>query len=89
MKTRNGFVSNSSCSSFVINKRYLSPYLLERVMRYQELAPEYDMKVYEGDEWEIFDAGEVLTFSTNMDNFNLTELLVKMGVDSKFIDWKY
>ena len=40
MKTRQGFVSNSSSSSFIIDKKFLSPDQLDKIRRHTEAAVE-------------------------------------------------
>ena len=83
MKIRQGFVSNSSSSSFVINKINLSEKQIEQIknhgsyMRYNEQS---DAWTIEEDEFEI-------SGSTWMDNFSMLEYLEKINVDISKVKW--
>jgi hypothetical protein len=72
MKIRNGFVSNSSSSSFVVETSILTPDEVNKIFAYEEYA-EKNQK----DWWyihEISDKG-VIVGHTNMDNSDLSEYL--------------
>jgi hypothetical protein len=79
MKIRNGFVSNSSSSSFVINKRFLSSHQIEQIYAHQELA--------EDNNWIIKEDDFEISGWTFMDNFNMSEYLEKIGINMKFVEW--
>lgn len=79
MKTRQGFVSNSSSSSFVIMKDAISAldaeYLLDHVGYAKKLNdPEFDG---EDNGWQIIDQGRSFLCTTSMDNFDLKGFALK------------
>jgi len=77
MKTRNGFVSNSSSASFVVKKYYLSEYMIDKIKDHD--------KETQGDGWEIEDREDELYCSTIMDNFDLMGYMWKIGVPREAI----
>jgi hypothetical protein len=82
MKTRTGFVSNSSSASFVVLKYNLSPRQIDHIIAANAKAGR--------DAWDIeIDETEV-TLRTNMDNFDMHHLLRQVGVAEEHIvygDW--
>ena len=93
MKVRRGFVSNSSSSSFIIDKKDLS---LEQIaliknhyvlMQNPEIASQLETKIYDPiDEWEITETDNTIQGFTYMDNFDLEEFVEKIvKVDPKNI----
>ena len=89
MKTRHGFVSNSSNSSFILPKEGLCHCQIEKIKNHFEIAPQLGMSIINGDQWDVDDLGLALRLSTNMDNFSMTTFLEKIGVDTSKIDWDY
>jgi hypothetical protein len=94
MKIRQGFISNSSSSSFIIYAKYLSPYQREEMYNYvennyssRESYEEDNAHCYWSISKQIDDKDEVYyEFSTGMDNFNMVEYLGKLGA-TKNIEW--
>ena len=76
MKTRNGFVSNSSSSSFVINLNDLDNNKFQ-LIRYKIRDLSNDEK------WQMYidENNFQLCLSTDMDNFNMYQYLISIGVD--------
>ncbi len=60
MKVKMGFVSNSSSSSFIVRKAYLSEEEIGRIKDHTDDCP-----------WRILDMGSVLVGYTSMDNFDM------------------
>jgi len=82
MKTRIGFVSNSSSSSFVIDKDKISDYQRRLIYDHSGKA--------EGDAWSIFETDHAIHGSCFMDNFNMLEWLVNIcEIKSEYIEWEY
>ena len=73
MKIRNGFVSNSSSSSFVINVADLSPNQLAQIF-----ANDYRDQTWQ-EPWALSIENGVLTGETCMDNYSMAEFLEKIG----------
>jgi hypothetical protein len=63
MKIRTGFVSNSSSSSFIVRKAFLSEEEIARIKNHAGMA--------DGWPWEILDMNSVLVGYTSMDNFDM------------------
>ena len=86
MKIRNGFVSNSSSSSFIINKEDITGKQYFLIREYQKHISEYGI---EDDEpaWFLEDRGDYLHGSTSMDNFDMEEYLKVIGVNPKKVKW--
>ena len=83
MKTRYGFVSNSSSCSFVIKKYYLSPWQIEQIKNHATCGIEYA----DTDHWEITETDDTISGDTIMDNFNLLSYMnTRLGINRKYIE---
>ena len=71
MKIRQGFVSNSSSSSFIVNKKGLSEKKLFIVRNYDRL-PEDDCG--KAKEWFMEERDDCFVFDTSMDNYDLFQV---------------
>lgn len=91
MKIRNGFVSNSSSSSFTIKKKYLKKFQICAIRHHLEfgrlLGIEYSDD--ECDRWEVVglkdENSKKIFVSTSMTNFGMKEFLRKIGVPDEAI----
>lgn len=82
MKTRNGFVSNSSSSSFLIARKHLSDDQVEKINNYATCGWEYADDGW----WSVNITNEQVSGHTPMDNFDMLSWLLKVvGVPSKYI----
>jgi hypothetical protein len=87
MKIRLGFVSNSSCSSFIISKEYLSPAQIKLIKNHLHKARKdlarygQEYKPRDSDEWAIRETDTTVEGSTLMDNFDMPAYLKAIGVD--------
>lgn len=88
MKTRNGFVSNSSSSSFTIKKNNLTPEQIEQIYEHVQWGRNFDISNADSyNEWCITEEGDEILGATSMDNFDMAEFFRKIGVRSKFVRW--
>lgn len=90
MKVRNGFVTNSSSSSFVIRRCRENKLLEELVINYKDVYPLLDLGDKYGYDnfgysaWDIDVSDEYITCNTPMDNFDLRSFAEDLGL-SRFI----
>ncbi len=86
MKQRQGFVSNSSSSSFVVKAEFLNDRLREMIMEHCEYASDDDDEYSQGDAWDVKerDNGDLFC-NTSMDNFDLMAFVRRIGVPQEGI----
>jgi hypothetical protein len=92
MKTRSGFVSNSSSCSFVISKDKMTPSQFLKAKHhliYDE--DEREIKGVDTTGWTCYDNKEEnhYYFSTNLDNFCMISLIQSMGISGKDFEDMY
>jgi hypothetical protein len=88
MKTRTGFVSNSSSSSFVINKDDISERQIELIIDHIMYGKKFGVEYCEKhDEWKIKETEFTIEGDTSMDNFDMEHYLDEIGVSSEHIKW--
>ena len=84
-KTRSDFVTNSSSSSFIIQKCNLTAEQLQLIEDHADVVEEYGCD--SGDRWEIRDDVDAIIGFTWMDNFPMCDYLEKIGVPDEVIVW--
>jgi hypothetical protein len=80
MKIRQGFVSNSSSASFVIDKTKLSALQVLAIMDHINAAQRLGMEnVCDEEAWNVTEEESTINLHTSMDNFDMLEFLEKIG----------
>lgn len=90
MKIRLGYVGNSSSSSFIICKEFLSPSLINKIKDHKN-SEEYKKEFGDDwlDAWDITMDSDKLYGYTMMDNFDMENYLVNvLDIDHSHIEWK-
>ena len=89
MKVRNGFVSNSSSSSFIINMSDLTPLQVDQILNHELVASAAELPdFYSGDGgWDVEIVNGKIKGQTPMDNFNMHAFLEHIGVNLKKVDF--
>ena len=82
MKVRNGFVSNSSSSSFMISRDNVSLSQIDKIMNCEEVAKDMkDLDCLEDSKlWDITISTNFIIFDTYMDNFDMKRFLLNIGI---------
>jgi len=84
MKIRSGFVSNSSSSSFILEREHCTPAQLKSIYRHihkaAKLDPSYRGSRTEDDAWFISETPDYIMGSTIMDNFDMRWFLRLIGI---------
>jgi hypothetical protein len=94
MKIRNGFVSNSSSSSFLIPINALTENQITKIQNHIEVTKNWllqndsDIDAYEDDKWEIQVTDKCVYGYTFMDNFNMSFFLRKILNLKNYIYWE-
>jgi len=82
MKSRTGFVSNSSSSSFIIPKYWLSEHQMDQIRRHEEIK---NIPALDG--WNISEDEVDIRGYTSMDNFDMRQFLEDIGVNMDKVRW--
>lgn len=88
MKIRTGFVSNSSSSSFIIQKKNLSDFQIFCIKNHIQMGKIAGIKYAEPAEaWSISDEHDEIVGRTDMDNFRIADLFEKIGIEDNIVEW--
>ena len=91
-KVRLGFVTNSSSSSFILQKKNLTESQIEKVINHGEYIRTRKI-MFDGywngpeDDWEIVVKEDVIEGSTTMTNFDMQQFFEYIGINKK--DYKF
>jgi hypothetical protein len=88
MKLRNGFVSNSSSSSFIICKDKLTATQLCAIENHFMMAKRFGMYCQPGDAWSIDEDEFTIRGSTGMNNFSMMDFFEHIGVNEDDVRWQ-
>ena len=86
MKSRSGFVSNSSSSSFVIALSALTPLQVVLIHEHATIAQRLNMDCAD-DPWQITEGDIYLEGWTVMDNFSMYDYFQVIGVNMNAVRW--
>lgn len=87
MKQRQGFVSNSSSSSFVIRLDDITAKQLKLIQTHQIKGKKHGIPHAMTDPWTIEVTEETVKGSTWMDNFDMRHYLWIIGIPENKIKW--
>lgn len=94
MKIRTSFVSNSSSSSFIINRQLINNAQEEMIRNHCYYADKFlneEHGLYFGsvdDAWYVDIKEKTIRVSTHMDNFDMYEFLKHIEVPEEAIKWE-
>ena len=91
MKTRRGFVSNSSSASFVVQKAPLTEFQIEALRNPRACAEGFlrwtPEDHYTDDEWRIEETDDCFSAWTSMDNFDMEQFCTAIGIPAEAMDF--
>jgi hypothetical protein len=85
-----GFISNSSSTSFIVSKRVLSEEQIVAIRDHIAYSSKNFPQISWADKdqyWNIDETDEQMRLYTGMDNFDMHEFLLALGVNDDDIKW--
>lgn len=86
MKIRQGYVSNSSSSSFVLKRDDITSLQLTLIEHHSEVGEWLGIE-YAEYSWRIKVGPAAVEGYTSMDNFRMREFFDAIGVDNEKVEW--
>lgn len=92
VKLKTDFVTNSSCASFIIEKKNLTNIQILLIHNHVEFCKQYHPKSLEHTPehsgWCIREMDDTITGDTGMDNFDMLWFLLEIGIDENHMEYK-
>lgn len=87
MKTRNGFVSNSSSQSFILQLGNVSEEQIDQIMNHVEYANQTWPGKFWAEPWYLDRSEHAIVGSTSMNNFDMEEFMSRIGIPAYEVDF--
>lgn len=87
MKIRQGFVSNSSSSSFVIYLSDITAEQLSKILNHAEEGEKLGIEHAREWAWDVRTSDGCVGGSTYLDNFDMGEFFARIGVPFDKVKW--
>jgi hypothetical protein len=87
MKIRNGFVSNSSSSSFCISLKNITGEQLQKILNFDSECEKLDLDFCNDHYWSVWTDIKNVYGETIMDNFDMHSFLDAIGINDDLITW--
>lgn len=86
MKIRIDFITNSSSSSFIIGKSNITLEQMEKINNHIEWGRRLGLECAEEDQaWQIYEEKDFIKLETYMDNFDMRDFLLMIGILPQYI----